>query len=209
MFDAVAEFISMQQGDSPEFIGKARAIAIGVAQDYEPARLYVIRIDNWFGPRWMHFAGKAIGLVGIHKARLHVPPFVPHRVVAERVFAGPDFDETVATAPLHIEIPSKIALQRRIADIDKEAAFVWFSGESEAQKRGSVMVYLPDAFDPTAPRRGSLNHRGMLGLSGAFYVGFSQREISWEPTMLRGISRSEVAHLEESGRALIDNPIFT
>ena len=58
MFDAVAEFISMQQGDSAEFIETARAIAIGVAQDYEPARLYVIRIDNWFGPKWMHFAGK-------------------------------------------------------------------------------------------------------------------------------------------------------
>jgi len=34
MFDAIAEFISMQQGDSAEFIEKARAIAIGVAQEY-------------------------------------------------------------------------------------------------------------------------------------------------------------------------------
>lgn len=93
--------------------------------------------------------------------------------------------------PLHIDCPSKQALQRRIADIDKDAAFVWFSGESEAQKRGSVMVYLPVAFDPT-PRR-----RGKLGRLEAFYVGFSQRETSWEPAMLRGISRSEVAHLEE------------
>ena len=215
MFDAVAEFISMQQGDSAEFIEKARAIAIGVAQEYEPARLYVIRIDNWFGPKWMHFAGKftagkrprgfPTAAIGVHKTRLHVPPFVPHRVLAERVFVGPDFEKTLAAAPLHIEIPSKIALQRRIADIDKDAAFVWFSGESEAQKRGALMVYLPDAFDPTVPRLGSLNHRGKLGLSGAFYVGFSQRVISWEPAMLRGVSRGEVAHLDESGRALIDN----
>ncbi|MGD0799946.1 MAG: hypothetical protein ABR906_01385 [Terracidiphilus sp.] len=215
MFDAVAEFISKQQGDSTEFIEKARAIAIGVAQEYEPARLYVIRIDNWFGPKWMHFAGKfTVGklphsgptaAIGVHKARLHVPPFVPHRVVAERAFAGPDFQETIAAPPLHIEIPSKVALTRRIADIDKEAAFVWFSGESEAQKRGSVMVYLPDAFDPTAPRRGKLGHRGKLGQSGAFYIGFSQHEISWEPAMLRGVSRGEVAHFKESGRALIDN----
>ena len=209
MFDAVAEFISIQQGDSAEFIEKARAIAIGVAQEYELARLYVIRIDNWFGPKWMHFAGTFTAgkhaSIGAHKSPLHVPPFVPHRVLAERVFAGPDFDEAVATAPLHIEIPSKIALQRRIADIDKEAAFVWFSGESETKKRGSVMVYLPDDFDPTAPRRGKLGHRGKLGSSGAFYMGFSNNEISWEPVMLRGVSRGEVAHFEESGRALIDN----
>jgi hypothetical protein len=203
MFDAVAEFISMQQGDSCEFIEKARAIAIGVAQEYEPARLYVIRIDNWFGPRWMHFSGTfTAGIhfaIGVHKTRLHVPPFVPHRVVEQRVFVGPDFEKTVAAAPLHIETPSKTALQRRIADIDKDAAFVWFSGESETQKRGSLMVYLPDAFDPTAPRRVGLRD------TDSFYVGFSQREISWEPAMLRGVSRGEVAHLEASGRALLDH----
>ena len=203
MFDAVAEFISMQQGDSAEFIEKARAITISVAQEYEPARLYVIRIDNWFGPRWMHFAGKFTAgkhaAIGVHKTPLHVPPFVPHRVVAERVFAGPDFEETVAAAPLHIKIPSKNALQRRIADIDKDAAFIWFSGESEAQKRGAVMVYLPVASDPATRIRKD------LGSSGAFYVGFLQGEISWEPAMLRGVSHGEVTHLEKKGLALIDN----
>ncbi|MGA3080982.1 MAG: hypothetical protein ABSD44_06330 [Terracidiphilus sp.] len=204
MFGAVAEFVSTQPGDSAEFIEKARAIAIGVAQDNEPARLYVIRIDNWFGPRWMGFAGTFTAgkhaSIGVHKARLHVPPFVPHRVVGQRVFVGPDYEETVAAAPLHIECPSKIALNRRITDIDKDAAFIWFSGESEAQKRGAVMVYRPVVRDPTAPRRGK------LGRSGAFYVGFSHGEINWEPAMLRGVSRGEVADFKERGRALIDNP---
>jgi hypothetical protein len=198
MLGAIAEFVSTQQGDSAEFIGKAQALAIGIAQDYEPARLYVIRIDNWFGPKWMHFAGKFTAgkgaAIGVHKTRLHVPPFVPHRVVAQRVFVGPDYEETVAAAPLHIECPSKQALHRRIEDIDKDAAFVWFSGESEAQKRGSVMVYWPVAIDATAPRPGK------LGRSGAFYVGFSQGEMGWEPAMLRGVSRTEVAHLGASSR---------
>jgi hypothetical protein len=205
MSGAIAEFVSTRQGDSAEFIGKARAIAIGVARDYEPEHLYVIRIDNWFGPRWMSFAGKFTAgkgaAIGVHKRTLRVPPFVPHRAVAERVFVGPDYEKTVAKPPLHIECPSKQALERRITDIDKDAAFVWFSAESEAQKRGSVMVYLPVASDATAHRR-----RGLRD-SGAFYAGFSQREISWEPAMLRGISRGEVAYLEETGRALIDNPL--
>jgi hypothetical protein len=212
MFGAVAEFVSPQQGDSAEFMEKARALAIGVARDYEPARLCVIRIDNWFGPKWMHFAGKftagkrprgfPTAAIGVHKTRLHVPPFVPSRVVGQRVFVGPDYEETVAAAPLHIECPSQQALSRRIADIDKAAAFLWFSGESEAQKRGSVMVYLPIAFDATAHRRDRVHN------DGAFYVGSSQREGGWEPAMLRGVSRGEVAHLEESGRALIDKPHF-
>jgi hypothetical protein len=200
MFGAVAEFVSKQQGDSAEFVEKARGIAVGVAQDYAPARLYVVRIDNWFGPRWMHFAGTFTAgkhaSVGAHKMNLRVPPFVPHRVVAERVFVGSDYEETFAAEPLHIDCPSKLALTRRIADVDKEAAFLWFSGESEAQGRGAVMVYLTAGSNAIARRRNGL--RGC----GAFYVGMSHRDGDWEPAMLRGVSRGEVAHLEESGRAV-------
>lgn len=205
MFDGVREFTSTQPGDSNEFMRKVQALVVGVARDYVPARLYVIRVDNWFGPKWMHFAGKvSVGkhfYAGIHKVTLHVPPFVPHRVVAERVFAGPDYDETVAMPPLHIECASMLALKRRIADVDKEAAFVWFSGQSEVQKRGSVMVYLPIASTPTT------SHRRERRRSGAFYVGLSEHEMGWEPAMLRGIALGEVAYLEECGRALIERPL--
>jgi len=200
MFGAVADFVSTQQGDSAEFIRKVQALAVGVARDYEPARLYIIRIDNWFGPKWMHFAGTFTAgkhaSIGAHKMRLRVPPFVPHRVLAEQVFLGPEYEQTVAAEPLHIECPSKLALKRLIADIDKDAAFLWFSGESEAQGRGAVMAYLPDGSDGPARRRDGL--RGC----GAFYAGFSLRNGDWEPAMLRGVSRGEVAHLEESGRSV-------
>jgi hypothetical protein len=65
------------------------------------------------------------------------------------------------------------------------------------------MLYLPNAFDGAAQRRAS--HRDQ----DSFYLGLSQRDGDWEPSMLRGISRSEVAHLEESGRGLIYSPPFT
>jgi hypothetical protein len=199
MFAALEDFLSAQQGDSAEFMERVRALAIGVGRDYEPARLYVIRIDNWFGPRWMKFAGKFTAgkhfAIGVHKRRLHVPPFVPQRVVAQGVFVGLGYEETVARPPLHIECPSSKALVRRIEDIDKDAAFIWFGGESEAQGRGAVMVYLPVALETTERRRG-------LRDCGAFYVGYSLRETNWEPAMLRGVSRGEVAHLHESGQAL-------
>lgn len=205
MFDAVRGFTSTQPEDSAEFMRKAQALVVGVARDYESARLYVIRVDNWFGPKWMHFAGKvSVGkhfYAGIHKVTLHVPPFVPHRVVAERVFAGPGYDGTIARPPLHIECTSMLALTRRIADVDKEAAFVWFSGQSEVQKRGSIMVYLPIASTPTTNRRRERRR------TGAFYVGLSEHEMGWEVAMLRGISLAEVAHLEECRRVLIEKPL--
>ena len=205
MFDGVANFTSILQGDSGEFMKKVQALVVGVARDYEPARLYVVRIDNWFGPKWMHFAGKFTAgkgfAIGVHKTTLHVPPFVPHRAVAERVFAGPNFNEVVIKPPLHIECTSELALTRRITDVDKEAAFVWFSSKSEVQKRGSIMVYLPAASAPTASRRDGPRR------TGAFYIGFSQREGGWEPAMLRGVSRREVDHLEECGRASTERPL--
>jgi len=194
MFDGVREFASTLQGDSAEFMKKVKELVVGVARDYMPARLYVVRIDNWFGPKWLHFAGKFSAgkgaYLGVHKRILHVPPFVPHRVVAERVFTGLNNDETSARQPLHIECASMMALTRRIADVDKEGAFVWFSGRSEVQKRGSIMVYLPIASTPTT------SHRRERRRTGAFYVGLSERGIRWEPAMLRGISLGEVAHLE-------------
>lgn len=205
MFDGVTEFTATLQGDSPEFMRKVQALVVGVARDYEPARLYVIRVDNWFGPKWMHFAGKFSAgkgaYIGIHKRILHVPPFVLHRVIAKRVFLGPNYVEAVTRPPLHIECTSMLALTRRIADVDREAAFVWFSCQSEVQTRGSIMVYLPTASTPTT------NHRRERRRSGAFYVGLSEHEMGWETAMLRGISLGEVAHLEECGRALIEKPL--
>jgi hypothetical protein len=183
MSDALAEFVSKRPGDSAEFVDVVRALAVGIARDHQPARLYVIRIDNWFGPRWLYFSGKVLGQLGVYKNEVTVPPFVPHRVVAEGVFAGPGYEETVVAPPLHIECKSSDAVVRRIAEIDADAAFVWFSGESEVQKRGSVMIYLPVYSDDSG-----------------FYVGFSQGAKGWEPVMLRGVSRSEIAYLEERGR---------
>ena len=185
MSEALVKFISTHPGDSAEFVDIVRALAVGIARDHQPARLYVIRIDNWFGPRWLYFSGKVLGQLGVYKNEVSVPPFVPHRVLAERVFAGPSYEETVATSPLHIDCKSSEAVVRRIAEIDRDAAFVWFSGESEGQKRGSVMIYLPI----------SSNDSG-------FYVGFSHVQKGWEPVMLRGVSRSEIAYVEERGRGL-------
>lgn len=106
------------KGTQLSFLGKVRSLLVGVADDYEPERLYVIRIDNWFGPKWMHFAGKiSVGkhfYAGIHKVTLHVPPFVPHRVVAERVFAGPDYDDTLRSRSIAKPRLAGIAKEQRL-----------------------------------------------------------------------------------------------
>lgn len=198
MYGGVAEFTACLEGDSVEFIEKVRAITAGVVRDHESKRLCMVRIDNWFGPKWMKFAGKFTAgkgfAVGVHKARLHVPPFVPARVVAERVLAGPAFEESVTAAALHVDCTSRVALGRLIADIDKQAVFVWFSGESMKERRGALMVYPPVGDDGNASGKRGLHD------SGAFYAGFAEKDDRWEPAMLRGVSRRELTHFEETGR---------
>src|SRR5690349_19533022 len=75
--DMNLEFIVSQAGDAPRFIHIVQNLAVGVAREQQPKRVYVIRIDNWFGPKWLNFAGKfsvgkGAGLgggmgIGVHK----------------------------------------------------------------------------------------------------------------------------------------------
>src|SRR5205085_2116042 len=169
MVELAAAFVSPKLGDAPEFIEVVRNVAAGVAGECQPKRVYVVRLDNWFGPRWLHFAGKIVnGVLGIWISELRVPPFVKHRVVEERVFAAPSYEEAKLRSPLHIEVRSSEAVQRRLADFDNDAVFVWFSSLSEEKGRGAVMVYLP-----------------IEGKESAFYAGFVN-DGGWKPAMLRG-----------------------
>jgi hypothetical protein len=56
MSDELADFVSERKGDSPEFIEKVRALAMGIGRNHHPQRLYVIRIESGFGPRWLYFS---------------------------------------------------------------------------------------------------------------------------------------------------------
>jgi hypothetical protein len=184
MYNSLSNSILKVPSDSPEFIDKVRMLAVGVACDHKPLHLYVIRVDNWFGPRWLYFSGKMLGALGVWKDKVTVPPFVPHRVMTEELFEAPNYEKVPNKNAIHINCTSEYALLRRIAEIDKNAAFLWFSGDSQSQKRGSVMVYLPISSDDSG-----------------FYVSFAEKKTVFDIAMLRGISRAEIAHLEERGHA--------
>jgi len=188
MTETATELVSVVEGDAAEFVEIVQSLVMGLVHEQKPKRLYVIRIDNWFGPRWLKFAGKFTAgkhfYAGAHKKHLHVPPFVPSRVISERAFVSPDFVETTVATPLHINCPSMVALLRRIEQVDKDAVFLWFSSKSETQGRGAVMVYLP-----------------VVNNESGFYAGFAQQDGRWQPSMLRYISHGEIEGLQQLGRA--------
>jgi len=137
--------LDRQENDDPEFMSTLDSFVRGALDRYRPDSVVVVRVKNWFGPRWFKFSGKMLGAVGIHKELLTLPPFVPARVLSETHFRrrGANYVQEEATAPLHIRQSSSSNLQRRVSGFGPKAAFVWYSAESKSNGRASVMSYLP------------------------------------------------------------------
>ncbi|HHH30896.1 MAG TPA: hypothetical protein ENK57_21480 [Polyangiaceae bacterium] len=74
---------------------------------------------------------------------------------------------------LHRTQPSGSNLGRKLADVCPRAHFVWFSGNTRANGRGSVLVL-------------SLNDEQQ----DAYYVGFTQKQGCWRAAAPRSSSRS-------------------
>lgn len=140
-------YIDATAADDLAFIERVEAI-VAHAVNARPARLLIVRIDNWFGHRWVGFAGKYKGALGIHHGKqLTVPPFVPARVIAQSCFrwspvTGEYVREECAGA-IHVRQHSAANLKKWVGDAYPGTALVWFSDKSERLGRGSVMAYVP------------------------------------------------------------------
>ena len=136
--------------DAPGFITRVEQLAKGVIRRHAPETLVLIKIDNFFGSKWLGFSGKALGAVGVwHNPSYHptnivrIPPFVPNRVVSQRRFSAPTYEEIDCGKPIHRRMPSRLALNRTAATTAPKSALVWYSGESKVTGRGAVMAYIP------------------------------------------------------------------
>jgi hypothetical protein len=180
--------IEAQFDDEPEFIRQVELAVNGALHRYPPESFVLIKIDNWFGSRWLGFSGKALGALGLtikpsyrnHK-HLMIPPFVPERVLSQRRFIAPAFEEIDAGKPVHIHVPSRIALRRKVAVEEPNTALAWYSGKTKENGRGSLMVYLlvGDAY-------------------WAWFVELERKE-PWRITEAREIKPDDFTRLMEEG----------
>jgi len=135
--------IPLEPGDNNVFIDAVEKICNATIQNSKSKELMVVKIDNWFGSRWLDFSGKIMGLAGVCKQRRTVPPFVPARVVWQRRFSMSTRQEVSAGEPLHIGVTGGKSLTRYLDLIEPRASLVWYSGKTAENERGSVMVYVP------------------------------------------------------------------
>ena len=127
--------------DDAAFVEIAERAISGAAALATARTLHVVKIDTWFGDRWFRFGGR-LWLVGVRPADLTVPPFHPHRVIAESRFCLTDPPEAlVVPAPLHGLRTSEYNLRNKLALHGDATTFAWYSGGTATNGRGAVMVY--------------------------------------------------------------------
>ncbi|MGO9776567.1 MAG: hypothetical protein ACLQGT_04430 [Terracidiphilus sp.] len=188
--------IAPQFDDDPEFVQQVELAVNGILRRFPPASLVLIKINNWFDWKWRGFSGTVfIGRTARPGAWLipsdrrprnliRIPPFVPERVVLQRRFAAPNYQEIDPGKPVHREIPSRIARKRTAAIEEPDAALAWYSGNSKANGRGTLMVYLPDG--------------------SSYWPWFVQlkRGEPWRITKAKGITPDHFSRLVEEGSNL-------
>jgi hypothetical protein len=181
-----------QSDDSNDFVKQVELVVHGVLYRYTPETLVLIKIDNWFGSSWLGFSGKVLGALGVwHKSynqpadNIRIPPFVPNRVVSQRRFAAPAYEEVDAGKRLHIHIASTDALARKARTLLPNTALMWYSGNSSATGRGAVMVYAP------------------VGASyWPWYVSL-EKGMPWRVTETWDIKRQDFSRIIEQGAGII------
>jgi hypothetical protein len=174
--------------DAPDFVRQVEQVANGVIRLHAPESLILIKIDNFFGSKWLGFSGKALGAISIwfnpsyHPATIvRIPPFVPNRVVSQRRFSSPTYKEIDCGEPIHKRMPSRVALNRTVATAAPKSALVWYSGETKVTGRGAVMAYVP--------------------AGDSYWLWYAALETgeSWTVTETLDIKRDALASLMEQG----------
>jgi len=169
----MVRYTELEVTDDPQFLDWVEAVVIAVEETFQTDLAFVVKIDNWFGKRWLGFSGKSLSAFGIRKKKLTLPPFIPSRVVSQRRF-WEDGTDPGSHRRLHRWQPSGENLQRYTEIVLQGAHAFWYSGRSASNDRGSFMAYVstPDGYWP-------------------WYVGL-RREENWRVVECIGIDIPEL-----------------
>lgn len=187
--------VAAGETDDPLFIKLLNSLLQGLLKAATPQEVWVIQINNWFDHKWLRFSG--IGTVDFkfpafmnrydgaldefYQDKLTFPPFTPNRILGQLSFVR--VGDQYAEAPLRElphaseKQPSEANLQRRVSAFSRSACFVWYSANTLANGKASVMVY--DVAGDQA---------------GGWFAAFD-REQDWKLHATKGTRREDVQQL--------------
>ncbi len=192
--------IEERDGDDAGYVERVRAIVAGVLRDRRVEEAVVVRIDNWFDRKWLEFSGHrsvpyecgpfASRIEEHRRAELTFPPFHPNRVQSWTRYAWNGYAERFVEArgpgskrPHRLQRSSE-NLGRRVAQGGSSVAYVWMSGNTSSNGRGSLMVYV------------AREER-----TEAWYASLV-RDGGWSIAAVAGVSQDEVERFADEGAAL-------
>ena len=174
-----------QDDDDPALLFRLQHIIAGAIRYGRPRHAHIVKIDNWFGPRWRCFAGSPGGADLHPEDRLAIPPFALNRVVSETTYVREgDHLSRVEPRSLHQDATasSRTIAPRYLDERSHSGVFVWYSGKTRRQDRASLMVYDVE--------------KG--GEQRAWYVELQKRGGTWTVATTIGTSQAEIEDLETS-----------
>ena len=179
--------------DDNDFIELLNSMVRGLIVQQAPDQLWIVQVDNWFDHKWLRFSGHGAASSNIpvtgyetvkrefYQDNLTFPPFAPDRVLGQWSYVRGDGDYREAPLP---RLPhsterrrTNFNLQRRIQKIDGSACFVWYSSNTLANGRGSVMVYT------------------VKGETSECWFAAFNRDKTWALGATKGINRAVVLRL--------------
>jgi hypothetical protein len=129
--------------DDAGFLSVVQRIINGAVAELGVHEVFVVQIDNWFDHKWLGWRTRR------GDRELRIPMFSPGRVRSERHFHWDEgksaWKATEMARHLHVRKPGRPWLAERLSRFSETAAFIWYSGNSAANKEGSLMFYLAGA----------------------------------------------------------------
>lgn len=169
--------ISATSEDHPEFVQIVGTFVEHYAQLYHPPGILIHHVDNWFGERWLGFAGKLKGAVGIrnrsvNNTTLPLPPFRPSRILSCHDFAS------TPNAGYQLFSTTSHGLHRErnggeYNHLHRLNLYVWYSGNTQSNTNGSLMIY-------------DVTEDGSTG----WYIGLSRKR-DWSITQTVNVTKDE------------------
>jgi hypothetical protein len=58
----MVQYAKPDPSDDPKFLDWVESVVVGVEKRFKTDQTFVVKIDNWFGKRWLGFSGKTLGI---------------------------------------------------------------------------------------------------------------------------------------------------
>jgi hypothetical protein len=185
--------------DDPAFLAAVDQVLLALVRRHRPEDVYLVHIDNWFGPKWLRYSGKGVvafpygysanivvALDDHYQDQLTFPPFARNRIVGQYYFAHLGHGEYEEQCPAHLVHrrhwrPTEQHLHRRVARFSRSGLILWYASRSLENRKASLMVY--------STRDGATD---------AWYANFTDRH-GWHVDQVKGTTREQVSALMTPG----------